>query len=660
MIRILQQDNRVTKTIFGVIITAAIGTMVVTLVPGIFDNGAANDATVYATVRTPGWLGKFDGSSTSVKTADVQRVALQQLQQSGLPEQYLPLVMGRAGQIEVERAVLQHEADRLGLQVSDDDLRNYLKSGPYSQYLFPGGQYIGRDKYINFVESAFRLPVAQFEQELKSDLELQRLQALVTGGVTVSDAAVRQSYLQNGTKVKFDYAVVSSTDIRATINPTDAELQAFFQKNASRYATAVPETRKIAFFSIDSFSIPGGNPQVSDAEVAAYYNAHRDEYKTPEEVKTRHILITVAKGADAKADAAAKAKAEDILKQLKAGANFADLAKKYSEDPGSKDSGGELPMIPTSQLDPAYAQAAMALAPGQTSPLVRSSFGYHIIQTEAKQVASTKTLADVKPAIVEQLSAQKTAAAAQSYAAALAAEAKKDGLDKTAAAHRLQVTTTDFVSKTGTIPSLPDSNGLLAAAFSAPKGGAPQTASTGEGYAVFQVLDVQPAHAPTFAAYKDHILDDYRNDQTPQLLNAELIKLADRAKQLGDLHKAAAEMKLTVKSSDLVGRDAQVPDIGSLTGAASVIFSLPKGGISGPVNEGTNGAVMQLVDKQEPTPAEIAQNFSATKDKLLDQKRQEAFSVFVSTVMDHYEKAGAVVYSKTSRQPTLPVNAPLG
>jgi peptidyl-prolyl cis-trans isomerase D len=652
MIRILQQDNRATKAIFAVVIGAAIITMVITLVPGIFDNGATNNAAVYATVRTPGFLGKFMGDPTTIKTDDVQRTAQQQMQQQQLPDFYLPFVMSRAGQLEVERAVLTHEADKLGLRVSNDDLRRYLQNGPYSQYLFPGGTFIGQDQYINFVESAFHRPIVEFETELKSDLELQRLQALVTGGVSVSDSAVRAQYLQTGTKVKFDYAVISGSDIKATINPSDAELQAFFKSNAARYATAIPETRKISLISFDSSSLPGGQAQVTDADIQAYYNAHLDQYKTPEQVKTRHILITVAKGADAKTDAAAKAKAEDVLKQVKAGGNFSDLAKKYSDDPGSKDQGGELPMIPTSGLDPAYAQAAMALNPGQTSGLVRSSFGYHIIQTEAKDNAHVKTLAEVKPSIVEQLQTQKSAAAAQSYAAQLAEETKKNGLEKTAAGHNLHVVTTDYVAKTGIIPSLSDSTGLLAAAFDATKGAAPQTASTGEGYAVFQVEDIKAAHAPDFTDYKPHILDDYRAQKTPELLNEQLIKLSDRAKALGDLHKAAAEMKLPVKTSDLVGRDAQVTDIGALSGAASVVFTMPKAGISGPINEGVNGAVLQLSDKQEPSADEIAKNFDATKEKLLDQQRQEAFSVFVDSMMNRYEKSGAIVYS--NKKPDTP------
>ena len=654
MIRILQQDSRITKVIFAVIIGAAIVTMVITLVPGIFDNGTANDASVFATVHSPGVFGRIVGETTTIKTADVQRAAEQQMQQQQLPEFYLQFIMQRAGTVQVERAVLKHEADRLGLQVSDDDLRSFLQHGPYSQYLFPNGTFIGQEQYVNFVESAFRLPVAQFQDEVKSDIELQRLQALVTGGVSVPDSAVRAQYLQTGTKVKFDYAVISGTDLKASINPSDADLQAFFKSNAVHYANAVPETRKIEFFSFETSNLPGGAPAVSDGDAQAYYQLHLDQYKTPEQVKTRHILITVPKGADAKTDAAAKAKAEDILKQVKAGGNFADLAKKNSDDPGSKDQGGELPMIATSSLDPAYAQAAMALNPGQTSGLVRSSFGYHIIQTESKQAAEVKPFSEVKASIVEQMQSQKSAAAAQNYATQLTAEAQKNGLEKTATAHNLHVITTDYVAKGGIIPSLADSTGLLAAAFNAPKGAAPQNASSGEGFVIFQVQDIKAAHAPDFASYKPHILDDYRSQKTPELLNAQLIKLSDLAKKLGDLHKAAAQMNLTVKSSDLVGRDAQITDIGSLTGAASVVFTMPVGGISGPINEGVNGAVLQLTDKQQPSAADIAQHFDETKQALLNQQRQEAFSIFVDSLMNRYEKAGAIIYSKK------PAQSPLG
>src|SRR5580698_2722262 len=146
MIRILQQDNRLTKAIFALVIGAAIITMVITLVPGIFDNGASNNPAVYATIHTPGFIGKIIGGTAQVQTADVQRQTMQQLQQQHLPEQYAPLLIGRIGQQQVERKVLGLEADRLGLQVSDDDLRTFLRTGTLSQYLFPGGKFIGQDQ----------------------------------------------------------------------------------------------------------------------------------------------------------------------------------------------------------------------------------------------------------------------------------------------------------------------------------------------------------------------------------------------------------------------------------------------------------------------------------------------------------------------------------
>jgi peptidyl-prolyl cis-trans isomerase D len=653
MIRLLQQDSRIMKIIFAVIIGLAAITMVITLVPGIFDNATTSDSTVYATVKEPGFLGRTFGESTAIKAVEVNQLASRQLQQQRLPEQLLPYLLPRAGQILVQRAILKHEADRMNLQVSDEDLRRELQTGPFAQYLFPNGNYIGDDAYINFVSSAFgnQLSRAEFESQVKSDMELNRLQALITGGVTVSDSAVREAYKTDGTKVKFDYVVVSADDVRKGINPSDAELQDFFKKNATRYASAMPETRKIQYASFDASNLPGGKPQVSDADVLAYYNAHKDQYQVKEQVKTRHILIAVPAGADAKTDAAAKTKAEDLLKQIKAGGNFADLASKNSDDPGSKTQGGELPLFPTSGLDPAYAKAAMALNPGQTSDVVKSQFGYHIIQTEEKQPAHLKPVAEVKAEIVPVLEQQKAGAAEQAFATALAADAKKNGLEKAAAAKGLHVVTTDYVAKDGVVAGLADGSALLTQAFATAKGADPASVSTGDGFAVFQVADVKPAHAPDFATYKAHILEDYREQQVPQLLNTELTRLDARAKELNDLKKAAAEMKLPLKTSDLVGKDGQVPDLGSMGGPGSVAFTLAKGAISGPINTGRNGIVLSVVDKEEPTADDIAKNFNATRERLLDQQHQEIFSVYIGELTQKYEKGGAVRYSKKQPEP---------
>ncbi|MBS1798670.1 MAG: peptidylprolyl isomerase [Acidobacteria bacterium] len=654
MIRILQQDNRITKILFAVIIGFAVVTMVITLVPGVFDNTGTNDTNVFATVRETGLLGRMGIDSTAVKMTEVNQLASRQLQQQRLPEFLLPYMSQRAGQILVQRQILKHEADRLNLQVSDEDLRNELQTGPFAQYLFPGGKYIGDDAYMNFVQNFFQTNRADFESQIKSDMELQRLQALITGGVTVSDGAVREAYKTQGTKVKFDYAVISADGLGKTINPTDAELEKFFKDNAAKYATAIPETRKIEYVSFDASNLPGGKPQISDADVQAYYNQHQSQYQVKEQVKVRHILVAVPQGADAKTDQAAKAKADDLLKQIKNGGNFADLASKNSDDPGSKAQGGELGWLDRGRTVPEFDKTAFALAPGQTSDVIKTQFGYHILQVEDKKTAHLRPLSEVKAEIVPVLEQQRVGAAEQTYASQLATDAKKNGIEKAATARGLHAVTTDYVAKDGVIAGVADGSGLLTQAFSVVKGADPASVSTGDGFAVFQVVDIKAAHAPAFADYKPHILDDYREQQIPLLLNTQLNKLADRAKVLNDLKKAAAEMNIPLKTSELVGRDAQVPEIGAMSGPASVVFSLNKGGISNAINLGRTGIVLDVTDKQEPTAEDIAKNFDQTREQLLNDQREEIFRVYVGTVTKKYEDAGAVRYSKKQQGPALP------
>ena len=281
--------------------------------------------------------------------------------------------------------------------------------------------------------------------------------------------------------------------------------------------------------------------------------------------------------------------------------------------------------------------------------------GYHIIQTEQKQAAGEKPLAEVKDSIVQVLQQQKQGAAMQAYAQKLADEAKKDGLEKMAAAHGLHAVTTDYVARDGVIGGLSEASLLLTQAFATDKGAAPTTASTGDGLAVFDVVDVRAAHAPDFATYKDHILDDYREEQVPRLLQQETTKLADRAKALGDLKKAAAELKAPVKSSDLVAQDGQVPDVGAMSGAAAVAFTLAPGAISGPLNAGQNGVVLSVTDKEAPSAADVAQHMDQMREQLLGDQREEVFRVFLGTLTDTYEKGGGVRYAKQT-----PTQGPLG
>jgi peptidyl-prolyl cis-trans isomerase D len=643
MIRFLQKDNRLTKALFVVIIAAASVSMVVYLIPGLTGQGATS-ADTYAVVY-PHWYSRFLSSGEVVTQLRVQEVARQQIQQRNPQYADNPMIMNfftqQVGQQLVQQQILLAEAERLGINATNDDVVNYLHSGPTGAVIFPNGKYIGDQQYTALVNSRLNISVAEFEDNIKRDIVMQRLRALVTAGVSVSDKEVRDNYRKENTRIKFDYAVLSSDDLRKSISPSDADLEAYFKKNAARYANAVPEQRKITYFAFTPSQLPGGIPQPTQQEIQSYYSAHQSDYQSPETATSRHILIKLAPNADAKADAAAKAKADDVLKQVQNGGNFAELAKKYSDDPGSKDTGGELGPSQRGRMVPEFDNAIFNQKIGDTK-VVKSQFGYHIVQVESRQAAHSQALNEVLPTIQATLSRDKVSRAEENYAKQLTSDAIKNGLEKAAAAHHLEVVSTPPVASNGIISALPDGSQLLSKAFQSKVGDPVQYAPTGEGYAIFQVSGIDAAHAPTFPDWKTHVLDDYRNEQLPALLNQKTKELSDKAQASKDLARAAREAGATVKTSDLVGQSGQVPDFGQVEQVAPQLFDMPVGAISGPINTGRTGVVARLVDKQEPTDAEIQQNFDRARDQIRDQRQNEAFQLFASNVVANYKKSNRV------------------
>ncbi len=637
-----------------VIIAASVG-MVVYLIPGLTGMGASAPDT-YAIVY-PHWYSRYFSSGDTISQNKVEQLTRQQLAREGPQyadnQMLLNMFESQVGEQLVQQQMLLQEAGRLGIHASDDDVRNYLRTGPIGEVLFPNGKFIGQDQYAALIADRLNMSVGDFEEGVKHDITLRRLEGLITAGVTVSPDEVRESYRKQNLKIKFDYAVISADDVSKTINPSDADLQAFFKKNAARYADAVPEQRTISYFAFTPNEIPGGIPQPTQQQIEAYYNQHQSDYQVQEQAKARHILIQVAPNADAKTDAAAKAKAEMIQKQLQNGGNWTDLAKKYSDDPGSKNSGGELGWAKRGQMVPQFDNDIFTAKIGDIN-IVKSQFGYHVVQVEDRQQAHTQALNEVLPQVQATLIRNATADGEQNYANALVAEATKNGLAQTAAAHKLQLVTTPPVAQNGVISALPDSSGLLTKAFAAKPGDPPQQATTGEGYAIFQVTGVQPAHAPAFADWKSHVLDDYRQEQLPALLAQKTKELSDKAKDMNDLAKAAKAVGAKFETSDLIGQTGQVPDFGAVGQVAPQLFQMSVGTISGPINAERSGVVAKIVDKQEPTPDEIQKNFDQTRDQILEQRRTEAFNVFANDLWNEYKKHGQIRINVKPKGEQLP------
>lgn len=654
MIRFLQsKDNRVVKALFIVIIAAASVSMVVYLIPGLTAGGTIS-ASTYAVVY-PHWYSRFFASGQEISEQKVEQQTRQRLQQQNPQYASNPMIVNmfkqQIGQQLVQQQILLAEAEKLGISANADDVNNFLHQGQAGQILFPNGKFIGQDQYTSLIASRFDMSVPDFEESVRNDIMIQRLRAYVTAGTTVGEKEAREQYLKESTKIKFQYAVISSDDIRKSINPSDVELEAFFKKNASRYANAVPEERTIEYFAFTPNDVPGGVQQPTQQEIQAYYNAHKSEYSVPEQAKARHILIQLAANADAKADAAAKTKAEDVLKQLQNGGNWADLAKKDSDDPGSKGNGGELGFARRGMMVPQFDNAIFTQKIGDIK-IIKTQYGYHLVQVQERTAAHAQDLNEVLPTIQATLLRQKSTGAQDAFAKSLTSEAIKNGLEKTAAAHHLQAVTTPPVNQQGVIPALPDGAQLISRAFASKPTDPPQSAPTGEGFAIFQVKSVTPAHGPTFAEWKSHILDDYKNDQVPMLLSQKTAELAAKAKAANDLVKAAKEVGATVKTSDLVDQRGQVPDFGAVGQVAPQLFDMAPGAISGPINAGRTGVVAKLEDKQQPSDADLAKNLDRSKDQLLDQKQQEAFQIFASNVISEYKKKNLVrVNAKSPQNP---------
>ncbi len=276
------------------------------------------------------------------------------------------------------------------------------------------------------------------------------------------------------------------------------------------------------------------------------------------------------------------------------------------------------------------------------SELVKSSYGFHIIRIDDKQDAHMKSLDEVKAEIEPVIQHQKAQQIAQRKAEDLLKQAKAQGLDAAAAAQGVPVITSEFFSRKDMLPGLGPAPQFMDAVFAAVEKSPPDIASASQGIAVFQLVEVKPAATPSFEEIRSKVEDQFKNERSNTLLSQKLQELSDRAKADHDLKKAAKELGAAFKTSDFVLPDGQVPDVGSMTGQASVAFSMKPGEISGPIVSGQDGAVLEVVENQKPDDAEFAAKRDQIRDELMQNKQQELFGLFINNLRDQMEKSGKI------------------
>ncbi|MGC1162116.1 MAG: peptidylprolyl isomerase [Candidatus Sulfotelmatobacter sp.] len=644
MIRFLQTEGPVKKVVLSGLLLLICGAMVIAFVPGIGSDVSGAPG--------KGVIAKVNGEEITPEQVreTAREMAQQQAQQYGAQASMIMSFLiqqdtPRAADQLIDKQALLAEAQKMGLKATPQEVKDELQHGRYAGVFFPGGNFIGQAEYQDMLQQHNLTPTT-FEDSVGKDIVITKLQTLITSGASVSDAAIREAFVKQNTKVKFDYAVLKEDDIKKGLHPTTQELKAFYDIHQKSYANSIPEKRKIKYVMLDTAKVQA-EVRVTNDELQAYYNQHRDQYRVAEQAKVSHILIkTPLPGPDGKVDekgvADAQKRAEDLLKQLKAGANFEELAKKYSEDPGSAKEGGSLGWIGRGRTVPEFEKVAFSLPKGQISGLVKSSYGFHIIRVDDRQDAHMKTFDEVKAEIEPIVKQQKTQEMAQKQAEDLLQLAKTQGLDAAAAAKGVPVVTSDFFSHSDVVPGLGPAPQLMDAVFGAAEKAPPDMAATSQGFAVFQLLAVKPPATPTFEEIQAKVEEQFKSERAGVLLAQKTRELSDRAKTEHDLKKAAKELGATVKTSDFVLPDGQVPDIGSMTGQASVAFSMKPGEISGPIQSGANGVVLSVDEVQAPTEADFAAKRDQIREMLTQGKQQEIFALYVTNLREQMEKSGKI------------------
>jgi peptidyl-prolyl cis-trans isomerase D len=641
MIRFLQTAGQTTKIILGGMLLIICASMVITLIPG----GLGAD--VFGGQPGKGIIAKVDGGDiTADEVRLMARQMAQQQMQGANAAMLMPYFTQRAAEQLITRQALLSEANRLGFRATPDEVRDELQHGHYAARFFPGGNFIGQQEYEDVLQQNNLTP-AKFETEIvPDDILLTKLQAFISGSATVSENEIRDTFVKQNSKVKFDYAVLKQDDIKKGLHPTQDELKAFYDSHKASYTNSIPEKRKVKYALIDMNKVEA-SVQVSQDDLRAYYQQHREEYRGLEQVKVSHIWIKMPlPGDDGKVDdkkvVEAQHRAEDLSKQIKAGAKFDDLAKKYSEDPGSANVGGSLGWLGRGQTSAEFEKVAFSLPKGQISDVVKSTDGFHIIRVDDKQDAHVKSLEEVKDQIEPILKKEKAQQAAQKQADALVKQATDKGLDAAAASLGIPVITTEFFGRREMLPGLGMATQFMDAVFSATEKSGAVEATTSTGTAVFQLLAIKPAATPTLEEIKSRVEEEFKNERSSTLLTQKAQELSDRAKAEHDLKRAAKELGATVKSSDYVLPDGQVPDLGSMGGQASVAFNMKPGEISSPINNGGTAVVISLIDNQKPSDADLAAKRDQIRDQLLQGKQQEIFGLFVSSLRDQMEKSGKI------------------
>ena len=567
-----------------------------------------------------------------ITTMEFRRVYLQQLQnyrlQAGdeISEEVL-LSLGIHRQILqglIDQRTALAEAERLRLEITDAEVREFIVNLPA---LRENGRFVGEERYRQFLQyQRPPLSTSQFEDEIRRELLVRRLQSAVTDWVAVTDAELETEYRRRNERVSVSVVAFRGDDFRAEVDATDADVELLYDEESMTYQ--VPERRQLRFLLIDESAI-GDGITLTDTEVQDYYDANIGRFSTPGQVRASHILLRTEDTDEAEVEARAAA----LAAEARGGADFAELARTHSEDEGSAVQGGDLGLFGRGRMVPEFEAVAFELEVGAVSDPVRSAFGFHVIKITEKRTEATQSFADVRDLIERTLRQEQAATRSSTLANAIASEVSTPAeLETAATARGLEVQESGFVAPGEPILGLGMAPEVSARAFQLPEGELAGPIRSPLGPTWITVIGRQDAYVPPLDDVREQVREDVLRRKALTLAQQRAADAASVLQAADDFDAAADEAGWTVGTSELLPRGGTFPEVGANAAVEALAFSLPVGGVSDVIEAGNAAAIIQVVDRQDVAPGEFEAAKEGLETEILGQRRQQFYRSYLSKV----------------------------
>ncbi|MBI4596477.1 MAG: SurA N-terminal domain-containing protein [Candidatus Tectomicrobia bacterium] len=537
----------------------------------------------------------------------------------------------------IQQKLILAEARQLGLKVNDKELMDKLENYPAFQ---KDGKF-SRQRYLEVLKLN-RMDPAQFEESEKQAILIGKVTSLIKDSVKVSEQELRDSFRLEKEETKIEYFHLKPDLFKGQVTVSAEEGEKYFQDNKDKFKK--PEAVKGKYIFIDPKQFKA-QVQVSDEEVKDYYEKHQDEYKEKETVKARHILISLPGGSGEEESNKAKQKIEEVAKEISSGGDFAELAKKYSQDPGSAPKGGELGYFSRETMVKPFSDAAFNLKVGEVSQPVKTQFGYHLIKVEDKKEAQLKDFETAKNEIMTKLEEEKAQALVRDRVEALTGQSYGLKLDELARKNSLEIKETPFFSKTDPIPDIGYSPDLTRLAFSLDKGELSDPVKTPKGYYFFELVEKREAFIPPLEEIKTSVEEAVKLEKAKEIAREKGKELMERVQKGEKLADLAAELQIKSQQTEFFNRMKQgLPNIGVSKEFVQTAFSLKEGDIK--LSETVTGVfLIRLVEKKKPTEEDFQKEKESFGKRIHAAKQEQIFNSWQEQLKEQTKARGELKIS---------------